>query len=311
MTTGRGIGRQATNRGEERRSKKEVKEDEKKQPKPKLSARERIRERQTVALQKEIMGVFRQTCHETLLDPEQLEVTVREIQDCFVKREFLDIFTNDRLLESYVARWSPPRALCYFELIRTDPVLSKLMSRPLNVTMLGSGPGAELVAFGAAAAAEVIDGARAEGAAEEGSQKKPMNLGVVDIGSFTSVVKRLAANVNKLAPALGEAAPEAAPEAAAAPKLVKPKYLQLDMMTTPIPPALAKMYSGSHLVTAMFVVNELVQQDKGKALEILGEIVGTVSMMAVLRVLSAALLSLLCVLAMPLSACCLSVHLLL
>ena len=183
---------------------------------------------------------------------------------------------------------------CRFELCRTDPVLSKLMTRPLNVTMLGAGPGAELVAFGAAAAAEASDGVGPEGAAaEESCRKKPMNLGVVDIGSFTSVTRRLAANVNKLSPSVEPGPPEAAPaetaaeaapaeaapaEAAPAPQLLKAKYLQVDMLTTPVPTALAKMYSGSHLVTAMFVVNELFQQDKGRALEFLDQTIGEVFM---------------------------------
>jgi hypothetical protein len=69
-------------------------------------------------------------------------------------------------------------------------------------------------------------------------------------------------------------APAPAPAAAAAPaKVVNASFHQLDMLATPTPSALLKLYGTSHLVTALFVVNELVQQDRVKAMETLGHIV--------------------------------------
>jgi hypothetical protein len=86
-----------------------------------------------------------------------------------------------------------------------------------------------------------------------------INLRIVDIGDFGDVTGRLTAVVK--AQLFGDADTEA----------VSATFHQLDMLggaagagTTP--PELSELYGSSHLVTAMFVLNELIQQSTAKAM---------------------------------------------
>ena len=100
----------------------------------------------------EVLAMFTAVCAPVLQDPVEMKVAVRRIKDLFIKRDFLAIFTDRANLYTYLARWVPPRALCYIDLFGSNKVLRKILSKNVRCTCLGAGPGSELVALSALAA---------------------------------------------------------------------------------------------------------------------------------------------------------------
>ena len=128
---------------------------------------------------------------------------MRRIKDFFIQRDFLSIFTQPENLDVYIARWVPPRALCYLELFRTDAFLARMLSKNVRVTCLGAGPGSELVALMALMASQPqpqtnlstssTPSAAASPATSSPASARPhvQDVHLVDIGAFGGSVDTL------------------------------------------------------------------------------------------------------------------------
>ena len=73
------------------------------------------------------------------------------IKKSFVERDYNAVFQTPAHLPVYAAQYAPGRALCYFDLFRTEPVLLRfLVRRPrLRALCIGGGAGSEFVALAA------------------------------------------------------------------------------------------------------------------------------------------------------------------
>ncbi|KAJ3356077.1 hypothetical protein HDU83_001991 [Entophlyctis luteolus] len=74
----------------------------------------------------------------------------RAIKDLFVRRHYAAIFADPRLLNVYVAEYSPSRALAYHALFARTPALAEALRSASSVLCIGAGPAAEVVAILAA-----------------------------------------------------------------------------------------------------------------------------------------------------------------
>jgi len=76
------------------------------------------------------------------------------IKKSFVERDYDAVFKTPAHLPIYAAQYTPGRALCYLDLIRTEPLLLRFLLRRqrLRTVCLGGGAGSEIVALAAARA---------------------------------------------------------------------------------------------------------------------------------------------------------------
>ena len=66
-------------------------------------------------LQQWVLNIFRIGCSDIFDD--SLSTTIQEIKKHLFERDFTAAFSKPEYLEAYAARWSPTRALCYFEIL--------------------------------------------------------------------------------------------------------------------------------------------------------------------------------------------------
>ncbi|KAJ3032186.1 UNVERIFIED_CONTAM: hypothetical protein HDU68_000025 [Siphonaria sp. JEL0065] len=106
-------------------------------------------------MEQRIINVFSSSC-ERILTHNEFRERRRTIKDLFLQRDYLSIFTNPILTDTYVAEYSPSRALCYHSLFSKSSALSLVLTTASHIFCVGSGSGGELVGITAAAAAANI-----------------------------------------------------------------------------------------------------------------------------------------------------------
>jgi 25S rRNA (uracil2843-N3)-methyltransferase len=99
-----------------------------------------------------ILNILRQSLLDTFQSP-NFQVTLREIKNLFLERDFLSIFGsgNSEYLKTYAAEYASSRALCYHEIFVSNPLLLSLLGQSNGRIMcLGAGNGSELLGLAAA-----------------------------------------------------------------------------------------------------------------------------------------------------------------
>jgi 25S rRNA (uracil2843-N3)-methyltransferase len=78
---------------------------------------------------------------------DQFDSKLRKIKDLFLQREFISIFTNAELLPVYAIEYLPGRSLCYRDVFLKLKPIRKIIQNGGIIYSLGSGNGAELMAI--------------------------------------------------------------------------------------------------------------------------------------------------------------------
>lgn len=191
--------------------------------------------------------MFSAVCGTVLADKTEFTRSVRRIKDLFIQRDFLAIFTNPKNLFVYLARWVPPRALCYFNLFGQNPVLKKMHLLNVRWTCLGAGPGSELVALSAIAVLNTHCSRVGGTAAAEGEHCQFLDVFLHDIGEFGPGVSQLV-GMTEQRWGFGS-------------HRVRTQFMQGDLLAEAMAPELEEALATSHVATLLFTVNELFQQD--------------------------------------------------
>jgi len=128
-----------------------------------------------------ILAVFWHLCSDVLHDAEELKANVRKIKDLFIQRDFVSIFTDESNYATYLARWVPPRALCYYELLRNTMAgrLRNRIGRDSRICCLGAGPGSELISIAAVAKELMMENSNSGQGGEH-----TLALDLIDLGDF-------------------------------------------------------------------------------------------------------------------------------
>lgn len=96
-----------------------------------------------------VLDVFRKACSDVFQDNDFKE-KLATIKQLFFVRDFLAIFGNPTLLHVYTADYAPSRALCYRRLFLKNTILLTLLAESCTIFCMGAGNGAELVGITAA-----------------------------------------------------------------------------------------------------------------------------------------------------------------
>jgi len=207
----------------------------------------------------EVLAMFTMVCGAVLADKTAFSQRVRHIKDLFIQRDFLAIFTDPSNLLVYLARWVPPRALCYLSLFGQSPTLKQVLTQSVRWTCLGAGPGSELVALSALATLEQHAGGEVDVAGTITDQpRRFLDVFLHDIGDFGPAVSRLV-EMTQQRWGISE-------------DRFRAQFVQGDLLAQQMAPELEVALSSSHVVTMMFVVNELFQQDLDATLKTLRDI---------------------------------------
>lgn len=210
-------------------------------------------------LQQLLLNIFKNAFPETISS--DLKPLLQEIKGHLYNRDFATAFGKESYLEAYALRWSPSRALCYLQIfndLEDELNLKSLQGKSeeadtepatWNVTCLGGGAGAEIVALaGLMKMLEVADSAHAP----------YMRVSAIDIADWKRVVTTLttgsvtAPPISKYASAAVQAANEALTDA----EKFSVAFHQHDVLNLEIS-TLEKIVQGADLVTLMFTLNEL------------------------------------------------------
>ncbi|KAJ3132731.1 hypothetical protein HK101_004575 [Irineochytrium annulatum] len=145
---------------------------------------------------------------------DDLPAALRVIKSLFTRRDYAAIFASgdDRLLVAYAAGYDGGRAMCYWELFTSITPLRGLLTLAARkrrvkgfggstrVLALGAGPGAELVGIAAAMVAPLAQAA-ADGAKEDaeagGAPTPEVVVHVQDIADYGSVIGSLETSIRK------------------------------------------------------------------------------------------------------------------
>ncbi|RKO88103.1 hypothetical protein BDK51DRAFT_19192, partial [Blyttiomyces helicus] len=173
---------------------------------------------------------------------------LRIIKQHFFNREYTAIFTNPDLLPVYAAEYIPGRALCYRSLfIRIKELRDVLSGRGQFVFCLGAGNGSEVVGIAAAMVGlRLAGGANAGGGASE----PEVEVHCQDLSSYDPVMSLLDSAIRST---------WSIPQSTLTLSTSVSDLLDGDPANQA---ALAAHLARAHLVTAMFVLNELLATSK-------------------------------------------------
>lgn len=139
-------------------------------------------------IDKEILSLFADGFSSTLNDP-GLNKTIQAVKGHLYDRDYLKAFGSETNLFAYFVRWSPARALAYYNLFTNTPRVAELFQssenrqNTTNVISIGGGAGAEIVAL--AAQTLMSDNADAQ-----------CRLTAIDIGNWDPVIQQAQKYIN-------------------------------------------------------------------------------------------------------------------
>lgn len=112
------------------------------------------------------------------LEAYDLEIRIQAVKGHLYDRDYAKAFGSQELLDSYVVRWSPSRALGYASLMQNLEPIQQLFANKdkVNAICIGGGAGAEIVALGSQA---LLD------------NKAKVNVKAIDIAQWDQVVDRI------------------------------------------------------------------------------------------------------------------------
>lgn len=229
--------------------------------------------------EQKILDLLSSACADTFRSRDFLDI-LQKIKHHFYHREFEKVFGDPAHLEVYVAQYLPMRALCYMSLWSSQPILARLLEKDVTIYSIGAGPGSEAV--GITVARECLLRRRVR----EGS------LSMATLAATSAAANPAAAAAAAAAASAAGGATAAAPAPAPLPAPVPPRFrlhtqdlfdwtpslrnlLSSLSVHAPLSYATthytfstsdvldnkvkAAQFRNSHVVTMMFVINELFQ----------------------------------------------------
>ena len=245
-------------------------------------------------------------CGDTLrsASTEEFAATLQRIKHHFFHREFAKVFGSARNLEVYVAQYLPMRCLAYYNLWRTQPILARILSAqaPVTIYAVGAGPGSELVAISMAremglreavrdgkATLQKIVGATpaAAPAAAKGAASAP-TASTTGAAASAAPAPRFRIHTQDLfdfTPTLHGLLGSLAVHCPIAYPSTSYTFSRGDILD---PAASVAPFRNSHVITMMFVLNELLQEQKAGTLAFLARVVQAMRPGAILIVADSA-----------------------
>jgi len=181
---------------------------------------------------------------------------LQRIKHHFFHREFEKVFGDPQHLGVYVAQYLPMRALCYMSLWSSQPVLARLLEKDVTIYSIGAGPGSEAVGItvarevaqrrrvreGSLSMASLAATAAAAAAPPPATVPPRFRLHTQDLFDWTPSLAALLSSLSVHAP-LAYAS------------------THFTFSTSNVLDASLKsaQFRNSHVVTMMFVINELFQ----------------------------------------------------
>ena len=150
----------------------------------------------------EIIDLFKITFNDELYQSderfEQLLKEIKSVKSDLYNRDYIEAFSSDPKRVAYCCRWSPPRATSYGSLLsHLEPVLNVIQCHDgadQNVLCVGGGAGSEFVSIASMFTTsreltskyhvKEIDG-------DDMVKKSTLNLHLVDIANWRTIIKRL------------------------------------------------------------------------------------------------------------------------
>eukprot|EP00842_Homolaphlyctis_polyrhiza_P002442 jgi/Hompol1/3199/HPOL_003160-RA len=170
----------------------------------------------------------------TLADPSFGE-RLRTIKDLFLSRDFAAIFTNHELLPVYAAEYLPGRALCYRDIFMRIDELRSTLAAGGHVLCLGAGCGSELL--GIASTIHAMP------------SHPTLTVHIQDLSSYGSVIPALESELRSRF---------ALPNESLAIETSVSDLTDTNAVESSLVPLIAR----SKLITAMFVLNEILSTSK-------------------------------------------------
>jgi len=216
-----------------------------------------------------------------------LKKEIQTVKGHLYNRDFEAAFQGQGFLEAYALRWSPSRALGYADLLcrlqyrfqilddasaghardgdrEDEDVDVSSKEAGLEVTCLGGGAGAEMVAF-AGALQHLLDDSTESSDTFRGGRRK-VRLNLVDIADWSSVMSQLDQSLDKHglagpdspqgrgpSPAIDRQGAAGGPSDA---RHLSTSFIQADLFTIE-PERLSPLLDNTRLITLFFTLNEL------------------------------------------------------
>lgn len=181
-----------------------------------------------------------------------LNERIQEVKQELYNRDYLTAFGNEINRESYVVRWSPSRSLAYSSLfVYLDPIRELItdfsVQDDIDILSIGGGAGSELVAFGSCfgKSRDIYT-----------SSTKKLNLKLVDIANWSSIVDKISNYVNEN---------WIYKEHITSP-VFNTIFEQLDILQDKTPEL---TYPPLKLITMLFTTNELFKENKSLSINLL------------------------------------------
>jgi 25S rRNA (uracil2843-N3)-methyltransferase len=221
----------------------------------------------------------------------KLPTHLRTIKDLFLTRSYHTLFTNPELLPAYVVSYSPSRALCYWDMFIRSPALMNCLKKMImtgrggNVYSLGAGSGGEVIGLGAALVGmedgvgrDTNTGQQDEDpsaglskmsldSSNQPTAYRPINLHVQDIGDYADVF-------GKLVVTLSEPPFNLKGDRLNITSSFRDDILEFDQNGTSSSfDSKIQKIASADLITAMFLMNELLAESRKEFVKLVGLLV--------------------------------------
>ena len=225
---------------------------------------------ENVSSEQSMLNILLSVLQSSLKSPNFDEV-LQTIKTHFFHRRFLSVFNNPQHLSVYVLRYVPTRVLAYYDFFRKCGPITKLLQRNAVVCCLGSGSTSELNSLCHTFAALLYEES-AERSISLVEIKRRLIVHIQDLFDWSSIQRPI---LNKIRVHCGLSND----------RLVV-SFDQSDLLDPYS--SRFKLANKCHLVTLMFVLNELFAESRIKALKFLTQLVETMQIGSMLLVLDSA-----------------------
>lgn len=198
----------------------------------------------------EVLDLLSSALSETL-SRQDLSNQIQKIKALLYDRKFLEVFEDAALLEAYVARWVPSRALAFRELLGGSDYLLRALKGKGKARAIEATDEApqrtSIVALGGGACSELL--ALASIASELEESRPALGIELVDIGPYEPIVDIF--------------------DRALRLRYAGQSQVRFHLMDILEPPKLEDLLVNSSIVTLLFTLTELFLQSRAKTIELL------------------------------------------
>lgn len=210
-------------------------------------------------LEQKILDLVALACESTFMDPTYGAV-LQKIKHHFFHREFEKVFGDPKHLGVYVAQYLPMRALCYESMWSTQPLLKKLLEKDITIYSIGAGPGSEAVGISMAREQSlrqrIRDGRLTLADATRASTPPRFRIHTQDLFDWTPPLTAVFDSLARHAPISYGTTNFTVSQS---------NVLDAQLKTA--------QFRNSHVVTMMFVLNELFQENKSATMHFLDRLI--------------------------------------